>query len=161
MDGSFPFLGFRTAQIHIRALGLFNNVCRQAEDSSEKALARRQLIVKPDSSTSWFVGIKHLHRKYELCPIVSSFSLHSKQVASVSVLYIRILLLCSIYDPVSNLSFTESLEMQIHIRALGLFNNVCRQAEDSSEKALAWRQLIMKPESSASWFVGIKHLHRS
>jgi hypothetical protein len=40
------------AQIHIRALGLFNNVCRQAEDSSEKALARRQLIVKPDSSAT-------------------------------------------------------------------------------------------------------------
>jgi hypothetical protein len=40
------------------------------------------------------------------CSIVSSFSLHSKQVASVSVLYIRILLLCSIYDPVSNLSFS-------------------------------------------------------
>jgi hypothetical protein len=33
------------------------------------------------------------------CSILSSFSLHSKQVASVSVLYIRILLLCSIYDP--------------------------------------------------------------
>jgi hypothetical protein len=94
MDGSFPFLGFRTlgmlvlcitglaiyilngvlpieAQMHIRALGLFNNVCRQAEDSSEKALARRQLIVKPDSSASWFVGIKHLHRKYELKEAIS------------------------------------------------------------------------------------------
>ena len=59
------------AQIHIRALGLFNNVCRQAEDSSEKALARRQLLVKPDSSTSWFVGIKHLHRKYELKEAIS------------------------------------------------------------------------------------------
>jgi hypothetical protein len=57
--------------MHIRALGLFNNVCRQAEDSSEKALARRQLIVKPDSSTSWFVGIKHLHRKYELKEAIS------------------------------------------------------------------------------------------
>ena len=52
--------------MHIRALGLFNNICHQTEDSSEKALARRHLIVKPDSSASWFVGIKHLHRKYEL-----------------------------------------------------------------------------------------------
>jgi hypothetical protein len=52
--------------MHIWAFGLFNNVCRQAEDSSEKALARRQLIVKPDSSASWFVGIKHLHRKNDL-----------------------------------------------------------------------------------------------
>ena len=59
------------AHLHIRALGLFNNVCRQAEDSSEKALARRQLIVKPDSSASWFVGIKHLHRKYELKEAIS------------------------------------------------------------------------------------------
>ena len=59
------------AQMHIQALGLFNNVCRQAEDSSEKALARRQLIVKPDSSASWFVGIEHLHRKYELKEAIS------------------------------------------------------------------------------------------
>ena len=59
------------AQMHIRAFGLFNNVCRQAEDSSEKALARRQLIVKPNSSASWFVGIKHLHRKYELKEAIS------------------------------------------------------------------------------------------
>ena len=54
------------AQMHILAFGLFNNVCHQAEDSSEKALARRQLIVKPNSSASWFVGIKHLHRKNDL-----------------------------------------------------------------------------------------------
>jgi hypothetical protein len=27
--------------------------------------------VKPDSSTSWFVGIKHLHRKYELKEAIS------------------------------------------------------------------------------------------
>jgi hypothetical protein len=31
------------AQIHIRALGLFNNICNQAEDSVEKTLARRQV----------------------------------------------------------------------------------------------------------------------
>ena len=58
-------------QMHIRALELFNNVCRQAYDSSEKALARRQLIVKSDSSASGFVGIKHLHRKYELKEAIS------------------------------------------------------------------------------------------
>jgi hypothetical protein len=27
--------------------------------------------VKPDSSASWFVGIKHLHRKYELKEAIS------------------------------------------------------------------------------------------
>ena len=42
------------AQIHIRALGLFNNICNQAEDSVEKTLARRQLIVKSNESNSWF-----------------------------------------------------------------------------------------------------------
>jgi hypothetical protein len=31
------------AQIHIRALGLFNNICNQAEDSVEKTLARSQV----------------------------------------------------------------------------------------------------------------------
>ena len=54
------------AQMHIRSLVLFNNVCRQTEDSSEKAPARRQLIVKPDSNVNWFVGIKHLQKQYEL-----------------------------------------------------------------------------------------------
>ena len=49
------------AQMHIRALGLFNNICHQAVDSFEKVLARRQLIVKPDSSASWFVGINRFH----------------------------------------------------------------------------------------------------
>jgi hypothetical protein len=49
------------AQMHIRALGLFNNICHQADDSFEKVLARRQLIVKPDSSASWFVGINRFH----------------------------------------------------------------------------------------------------
>jgi hypothetical protein len=75
------------------------NFCRQAEDSSEKALARRQLIVKPDSSASWFVGIKHLHRKYELKEAISYLDEPES-------------LLCRIYDPVSNLSFTESLDLK-------------------------------------------------
>jgi hypothetical protein len=34
LTGIFPV----EAQMHIRALGLFNNICHQAEDSSEKAL---------------------------------------------------------------------------------------------------------------------------
>jgi hypothetical protein len=84
--------------------------------TSEKALARRQLIVKPDSSTSWFVGIKHLHRKYELKEAISYLDEpESKTKWTRTVLYIRILLLCSIYDPVSNLSFTESLEMSLPV----------------------------------------------
>ena len=34
------------AQLHIRALGLFNNICNQLESSIEKSLARRQLLIK-------------------------------------------------------------------------------------------------------------------
>ena len=53
-------------QIHIRALGLFNNICNQAEDSVEKTLARRQLIVKSSESNSWFIEIKNILRKYNM-----------------------------------------------------------------------------------------------
>jgi hypothetical protein len=34
------------AQLHIRALGLFNNICNQLESNIEKSLARRQLLIK-------------------------------------------------------------------------------------------------------------------
>ena len=54
------------AQIHIRALGLFNNICNQAEDSVEKTLARRQLIIKSNESNSWFIEIKNILRKYNM-----------------------------------------------------------------------------------------------
>jgi hypothetical protein len=54
------------AQIHIRALGLFNSICNQAEDSVEKTLARMQLIVKSNESNSWFIEIKNILRKYNM-----------------------------------------------------------------------------------------------
>ena len=54
------------AQIHVRALGLFNNICNQAEDSVEKTLARRQLIVKSNESNSWSIEIKNILRKYNM-----------------------------------------------------------------------------------------------
>ena len=54
------------AQIHIRTLGLFNNICNQADNSIEKNLARRQLIVKSNESSSWFIEIKYILRKYNL-----------------------------------------------------------------------------------------------
>lgn len=54
------------AQIHIRALGLFNNISQQPENSIEKALARRQLTLKPDTSSSWFINIKLILRKYDM-----------------------------------------------------------------------------------------------
>jgi hypothetical protein len=48
------------AQIHIRTLVLFNNICNQADNSIEKNLARRQLIVKSNESSSWFIEIKYI-----------------------------------------------------------------------------------------------------
>lgn len=54
------------AQVHIRALGLFNNICNQPDDSVGKSLAKRQLIIKNDESSSWFIAIKHMLRKYDL-----------------------------------------------------------------------------------------------
>ena len=46
--------------------GAFNNICNQAEDSVEKTLARRQLIVKSNESNSWFIEIKNILRKYNM-----------------------------------------------------------------------------------------------
>lgn len=46
------------AHIHARALSFFNNFCHQSENSTEKVLARRQLALKSDSSSSWFIEVK-------------------------------------------------------------------------------------------------------
>ena len=60
LSGTLPV----EAQIHTRTLGLFNNICNQADNSIGKNLARRQLIVKSNESNSWFVEIKYILRKY-------------------------------------------------------------------------------------------------
>jgi hypothetical protein len=56
------------AQIHIRTLVLFINICNQADNSIEKNFARRQLIVKSNESSSWLIEIKYIPvlRKYNL-----------------------------------------------------------------------------------------------
>ena len=54
------------AQIHIKALTFFNNVCHQGEKNTEKKLARRQLTVKEESSNSWFICVNKILRKYDL-----------------------------------------------------------------------------------------------
>jgi hypothetical protein len=41
------------AQIHIKDLTFFNNVCHQGAKNTEKKLARRQLTVKEESSNLW------------------------------------------------------------------------------------------------------------
>ena len=63
------------AQIHLKALVFFNNVYHQDqgfinpcqdESSIEKKLTVRQLIVKADSSNSWFICINNILRKYDI-----------------------------------------------------------------------------------------------
>jgi hypothetical protein len=54
------------AQIHIRALTLFGNVCRQDEACIEKQLAKRQLRVQSMNSNSWFIEIQVIMYKYNL-----------------------------------------------------------------------------------------------
>ena len=54
------------AQIHIKALTFFNNICHQGEKNTEKKLARRQLTVKEESSNSWFICVNKILQKYDL-----------------------------------------------------------------------------------------------
>ena len=52
--------------IHKRVLALFGSICRLSDDSVEKRIGRRQLLIKSYSSHSWFVIIKELLIKYDL-----------------------------------------------------------------------------------------------
>ena len=52
------------AQIHIKSLSFFNNICNKPETSVEKKLARRQLAVKTFKSNSWFIAIEKILMKY-------------------------------------------------------------------------------------------------
>jgi hypothetical protein len=54
------------AQIDIKCLTLFNNIARQPEDAIENLLAKRQLNIKENNSTSWFITIKEKLYKYNL-----------------------------------------------------------------------------------------------
>jgi hypothetical protein len=65
------------AQLHIRALGLFNNICNQLESSIEKSLARRQLLIKNNESASWFIV-------YRMYVPVSSFNFIGHLAASTA-----------------------------------------------------------------------------
>lgn len=50
------------------------------------------------------------------------------------------------------------IEAQIHKKALQFFNNITNQGEESIEFKLAKRQLSIKSNSSASWFMDVKKL---
>ncbi|KAH3801869.1 hypothetical protein DPMN_155531 [Dreissena polymorpha] len=54
------------AQIHKKALVLFNNVCHQNKNAVERRLAERQLTVKTGKSNSWFIEVRRLFWWYEL-----------------------------------------------------------------------------------------------
>ena len=54
------------AQTDIKCLTLFNNIARQPEDAIENLLAKRQLNIKENNSTSWFITIKKKLYKYDL-----------------------------------------------------------------------------------------------
>lgn len=54
------------AQLDLKSLTLFNNICRQDPSSLEKAIAIRQSQMKDQNSSSWFIGIKNLLMKYSL-----------------------------------------------------------------------------------------------
>ncbi|MEW8547744.1 MAG: reverse transcriptase family protein, partial [Candidatus Thiodiazotropha sp.] len=55
-------------QIELKALTLFNNICRQDCFSVERQLAIRQLTVKETGSVSWFINLRDILFKYELPP---------------------------------------------------------------------------------------------
>ena len=50
------------------------------------------------------------------------------------------------------------VKIQIHKRALIMYNNVCLQSESAVERRIAVRQLTIKSNKSASWFVDIRKL---
>jgi hypothetical protein len=62
LSGTLPV----EAQLHIRALSFFNNICNQEEKSIEKLSARQQLRIKTINSNSWFIEIKKMLIKYNL-----------------------------------------------------------------------------------------------
>jgi hypothetical protein len=73
------------AQLHIRALGLFNNICNQLESSAKKSLARRQLLIKNNKGVSWFTAIKHMLRKYDIKEVSWYLDNQVKKTLSTSI----------------------------------------------------------------------------
>ena len=73
------------AQLHIRALCLFNNICNQLESSVEKSLARRQLLIKNNKGVSWFTAIKHMLRKYDIKEVSWYLDNQVKKTLSTSI----------------------------------------------------------------------------
>ncbi|CAG2194613.1 unnamed protein product [Mytilus edulis] len=62
LSGQLPIEG----QIHKKILSLFGNISRQPQNSLEKQIAYRQLLMKTDDSNSWFIIVKTILAKYNL-----------------------------------------------------------------------------------------------
>ena len=54
-----------TANLHIRQLGLFGMIARLLDNILQK-IAVNKISSEPDSSTSWFVQVRHLCMQYDL-----------------------------------------------------------------------------------------------
>lgn len=54
------------AQLDLKILTLYHNICRQQESSVEKRIGRRQLMLKSENSNSWFITLRNIVFKYEL-----------------------------------------------------------------------------------------------
>ena len=67
-------------QIHVKMLTLFGSILRR-DGSVEREIAVRQLTVKDDSSSSWFIHIKKLLQKYDLPSIDSLVCIPTKKEA--------------------------------------------------------------------------------
>ena len=57
------------AEIHIKILTLFGNICRLDRSSIEWQIAERQLTIKSFKSNSWFIDLKKICAKYEISNI--------------------------------------------------------------------------------------------
>ena len=62
LTGTIPLEG----AIYKRALSLFGNICRLEDTSIALRLTERQLMVKDNSSHSWYIAVKNIMRKYGL-----------------------------------------------------------------------------------------------
>jgi hypothetical protein len=54
------------AEIHKRAINLFEGICRSGNESTEWQIAERQLSIKNRKSNSWFIEIRKLFIQYRI-----------------------------------------------------------------------------------------------
>ena len=62
LSGLIPIEG----QIHIKILVFMYSICLLPDNSTEKQIAQRQLMVKDNNSNSWLIAVKKIIWKYDL-----------------------------------------------------------------------------------------------